>query len=129
LITSGGFALIFTYAVIMASHIRYRKREGCPPGGICQMPGFPLTSWIALVSLIIILMCMPFIPGQTAGLITGSSMVVVFSLIYYVMYYRKRSKAGDTPRKAITTRELKPNFAAEFSEELTEKVDEPIQEK
>ena len=72
---------------------------------------------------------MPFIPGQTAGLITGSSMVVVFSLIYYVTYYRKRSKAGDTPRKAITTRELKPNFAAEFSEELTEKLDEPIQEK
>lgn len=129
LITSGGFALIFTYAVIMASHIRFRKREGCPPGGICQMPGFPYSSWIALISLIIVLMCMPFIPGQTAGLITGSSMVIVFSLIYYVMYYRKRANLEDTAKKVRTPRDFQPNFAAEFSEELNEKVDESNQEK
>jgi len=129
LITSGGFALIFTYAVIMASHIRYRKREGCPPGGICQMPGFPLTSWIALISLIIVLLCMPFISGQTAGLVTGSSMVVVFSLIYYVMYYRKRTKVAIAPKKGLGQRELQPNFAAEISEEIVEKVDERHKEK
>jgi L-asparagine transporter-like permease len=129
LITSGGFALIFTYAIIMASHIRYRKREGCPPGGICQMPGFPLTSWIALISLIIILLCMPFIPGQTAGLVTGSSMVVVFSLIYYVMYYRKRTIVKDTENEGLSPRDYHPSFATELSEELIETVDESTKEK
>ena len=129
LITSGGFALIFTYAVIMASHIRFRKREGCPPGGICQMPGFPYSSWVALISLIIVLMCMPFIPGQTAGLITGSSMVIVFSLIYYVMYYRKRYNVEETPKKGLAPSDFQPSFAAEFSKEIVEKVDESNKEK
>nr|WP_269320631.1 amino acid permease [Bacillus sp. UNC41MFS5] len=39
LITTGGFALIFTYAVIMASHIRFRKRNGCPPEGSVKCAG------------------------------------------------------------------------------------------
>jgi L-asparagine transporter-like permease len=129
LITSGGFALIFTYAVIMASHIRFRKREGCPPGGICQMPGFPLTSWLALISLIIILLCMPFIPGQTAGLITGSSMVVIYSLIYFVMSYLRRTKPNETAKKGISPREFRPNYATELARELSERVDERNKDK
>ena len=128
MITSGGFALIFTYAVIMASHIRFRKREGCPPGGRCQMPGFPYTSWIALISLIVVLMCMPFIPGQTAGLITGSSMVVVFSFIYYVVYYRS-IKAKETTKKGNAIRDIQPSLATEFSEEIVVKVDGDYKDK
>lgn len=129
LITSGGFALIFTYAVIMASHIRFRKREGCPPGGICQMPGFPLTSWIALISLIVILLCMPFIPGQTAGLITGTSMVVIYSLIYFVMSYLRRTRANDTAKKGLSLKEFRPNYATELAREFGERVDERNKDK
>lgn len=114
LITSGGFALIFTYAVIMASHIRYRKRNGCPPNGICQMPGFPTTSWIALISLIVVLLSMPLIPGQTAGLITGISMVVILSLSYFVV--SKRSGFQENVNKVRGT--LQSNYATEFAEEL-----------
>lgn len=114
LITSGGFALIFTYAVIMASHIRYRKRNGCPPGGICQMPGFPYTSWIALVSLIIVLLSMPLIPGQTPGLVTGISMVVFFSLAYFVVSRRSGLQGSDKQVRGT----LQSNFATEFSKEL-----------
>jgi L-asparagine transporter-like permease len=129
LITSGGFALIFTYAVIMASHIRFRNREGCPPGGICQMPGFPLTSWIALISLIFVLLCMPFIPGQTAGLITGSSMVVIYSLIYFVMSYMRRTRGNETAKKETSPREFHPNYATELAQEIAERVDERNKDK
>lgn len=82
LITSGGFALIFTYAVIMASHIRFRKKKGCPPEGKCQMPGYPYTSWITLISLIAVLFSMPFISGQSEGLVTGIVIVILCYLIY-----------------------------------------------
>jgi len=85
LITSGGFALLFTYAVIMASHIRFRKKNGCPPSGKCQMPGYPYTSWITLISLIVVLFSMPFIPGQIASLVTGLVMVVLCFLIYLAL--------------------------------------------
>lgn len=85
LISSGGFAALFTYTFILATHIRFRKKNGCPPEGKCQMPGFPYTSWIALIAGIAILLSMPFIPGQTAGLIVGLIMIAIYTIIYQVM--------------------------------------------
>jgi L-asparagine transporter-like permease len=121
LITSGGFALIFTYAVIMASHIRFRKRNGCPPGGICQMPGFPYTSWITLISMIIVLVSMPFIPGQGTGLVAGIGMVVVYSLIYFAMRYRTRARSN---KSGVPTIDYRAGMLTEFSEELTDQVND-----
>ncbi|MGF6950514.1 L-asparagine transporter-like permease [Neobacillus sp. B4I6] len=118
LITTSGFALIFTYVVIMASHIRFRKRNGCPPEGICQMRGYPYTSWIALISMIMVLMCMPFIPGQGVGLVAGIVMVVIYSLIYYVMRFSTRSRVQNTIRKGKPIMKKQPSFVTEFSEEL-----------
>ncbi|MDR7235809.1 amino acid permease [Neobacillus drentensis] len=118
LITTSGFALIFTYAVIMASHIRFRKRNGCPPEGVCQMRGYPYTSWTALISMIIVLMCMPFIPGQGVGLVAGIVMVVVYSLIFYVMRITSRTKVQNTLRKGNPMMKNQPSFLTEFSEEL-----------
>lgn len=119
LISTGGFALIFTYAVIMASHIRHRKKHGCPPNGICQMPGFPYNSWIALISMIIVLLCMPFVPGQETGLISGIVMVVFYTLAYLAVRARNRRKAAFGPPLQ--------NLVTEFSEELT--TDEERKEK
>ncbi|MHC1723824.1 MAG: amino acid permease [Aminipila sp.] len=82
LISSGGFALLFTYAVIIASHLRLRKKNGCPPEGKCQMRGFPFTSWITLISMIIIIFSMPFIPDQVSGLIAGITMIILYSVVY-----------------------------------------------
>lgn len=84
LISSGGFALLFTYAVIMATHIRFRKEHGCPPKGNCQMPWFPYSSWIVFVCMILIIISMPFIPGQTSGLVAGLSMVVFFTVCFFI---------------------------------------------
>jgi L-asparagine transporter-like permease len=85
LISASGFALLFTYAVIMATHIRFRMRNGCPPNGKCQMPGYPYMSWIGLISMIIIIFSMPLISGQSSGLIIGFIMIAIFSLIYVGM--------------------------------------------
>jgi L-asparagine transporter-like permease len=117
LISTGGFALIFTYAIIMASHIRFRKREGCPPGGICQIRGFPYTSYIALISLIVVLVCMPMIPGQGTGLVAGLVMVVSFTLIYLAVKLRAGSKEK-VPKKGIQDKTVHPRLLTEFSKEL-----------
>ncbi|WP_075980609.1 amino acid permease [Bacillus massilinigeriensis] len=123
LITTGGFALLFTYAVIMASHIRFRKRNGCPPDGICQMPGFPYTSWIALISLILVLISMPFIPGQGTGLIAGLVMVLAFALIFLVVKKREGQKSMiiNSSQESRNSTQLKPNYLTEYSEELDKK--------
>lgn len=84
LVSSGGFALLFSYFVILATHHKLRKQQGCPPEGKCQLPGFPATSGLALVSIAGIIASMPLIPGQGAGLFAGLGFVVLFSLIYFV---------------------------------------------
>lgn len=118
LISSGGFATLLTYGAIMATHIRFRKCNGCPPEGKCQMPGFPFTSWIALISIIVIIASMPFISGQTSGLIAGVSMTVAYAIIYLVMKKVKKVDSKEITKSPGRT-ELKTQFAHEFSEELS----------
>jgi L-asparagine transporter-like permease len=136
LISSGGFALLFTYAVIMATHIRFRKEYGCPPKGKCQMPWYPYSSWVALICMILIIFSMPFIPGQASGLIAGIFIIVLYTGCYLVQKYvfvqranGKRSRdrsdtvAGSrfgTNAGQTTGNGIKPQFSSEFGEELTD---------
>jgi len=91
LISSGGFALLFTYAVIMATHIRFRKKNGCPPDGKCQMWGYPYSSLCVFIALIITIVSMPFVPGQESGLIAGIIMVIFYTISYIMMKFYKKS--------------------------------------
>ncbi len=119
LISSGGFASLFTYASILATHIRFRKCNGCPPEGKCQMPGYPYTTWIALLGVIAVIISMPFIPGQTSGLIAGLVMVALYSGIYVIMSMitRLRVPKSDSKRKY---QRLQTSYSEEFSKELTD---------
>jgi len=122
LISAGGFALLFTYAAILATHIRFRKKNGCPPEGKCQMPGYPYASWIALISMIIIILSMPFISGQVSGLIAGIIMVALYSLIYIAIRFIKRSQKSNTPYRRFNNKNDQLRMLTEFSEELTEEI-------
>ena len=113
LISSGGYATLFTYAAIVATHIRFRKCNGCPPEGKCQMPGYPYTSWIALISILIVIVSMPFISGQTSGLIAGIVMTILFCAIYYI------TKTRITKNMSTVSKPYQAQFTNEFSEELT----------
>ncbi len=82
LISSGGFSFLFTYLIIVMSHLKFRKHNGCPPTGNCQLPLYPLSSWISIVALIIIIVSMPFVSGQGLGLVAGLCILVFYLLIY-----------------------------------------------
>ena len=112
LISSGGFALLFTYVVILATHIRFRKEHGCPPKGKCQMPWYPYSAWIAMLGMILIILSMPFIPGQTFGLIAGVSMVILFIVCYVIQ------KSLLARQKRTGTINQQPRFSAEYGKEL-----------
>lgn len=118
LMGSGGFALLFTYAVIVATQIRFRKKYGCPPEGKCQMPGYPYTSWTVLFVTVVAIAGMPLIPGQTPGLIAGILLVTLFTGIYIVMKAFKRFADKTGYRPPIDAKN-QPGFSADFSEELT----------
>jgi len=122
LISASGFALLFTYAVIMATHIRFRKRCGCPPDGKCQMPGFPYMSWMGLISLIIIIFSMPLISGQGSGLVVGLVMIATFSLIYAGMkaFNNPEKNKGRNININMNGKVHRSKLSTEFSEELTD---------
>lgn len=85
LISSSGFSILFTYFIIVVTHMKFRKKNGCPPDGKCQMPGYPITSWIAVISIVAIILSMPLIKGQGIGLFVGSGLIIVFIIIYFII--------------------------------------------
>ncbi|MGI5970930.1 MAG: amino acid permease [Oscillospiraceae bacterium] len=113
LISSGGFALLFSYVMIMATHIRFRKKYGCPPDGKCQLWGYPYTSLIVLLALVSALASMPFVPGQTSGLAAGITIVIFYSACYCALRVIRS-------RKKQRGRFIGGGMAAEMSEELTD---------
>ncbi len=119
LISSGGFALLFTYVIIMATHIRFRKKNGCPPDGKCQLWGFPFTSLFVLLSLIMIIVSMPFVPGQTSGLIAGLALILFYSVSYLAMRVLERLRKNQPDRRQ-TLRGFRAKFSTETAEELTD---------
>jgi L-asparagine transporter-like permease len=123
LISAGGFALLFTYASILAAHIRFRKKYGCPPEGKCQMPGYPYTSWLALISLLVVIISMPFIPGQTYGLIAGLAMLALYSGLYAMKRY-----ANNTYKRIADVEFDYYKYRGRFSEEISEELIRGLQE-
>lgn len=121
LISSGGFAFLFTYAVIMATHIKFRKNIGCPPEGKCQMPGYPYASWFVLVSMIVFIVSMPFIPGQSSGLIAGILIVAAYTLIYISISYVKSRENNAIRNNPFNLNRYETNFSMEISKELNDK--------
>ncbi len=117
LISSGGFALLFTYLVIMATHIRFRKKYGCPPDGKCQLWGFPYTSAIVLLLIAIAIFSMPFVEGQASGLFAGGLFVVFYAAAYSIM---KQLRSKKKRAAAASVGKLRTSLSAEASRELTD---------
>lgn len=102
LISSGGFSLLLAYLVIMLTHLRFRRRCGCPPYGHCQLAAYPYTTWAAIISLVVVIVTMPLIPGQGSGLLAGLLLAAFFSVSYPLFRL--------VPRRAAAT--AKPIFTA-----------------
>ncbi|HWI65811.1 MAG TPA: amino acid permease [Symbiobacteriaceae bacterium] len=84
LVSSAGFALLFSYLVILASQFVIRRREGCTPGE-CAVPFFPWSTGLGLVLVLGAIAGMPFVPGQGAGLLAGIGMLAAIALAYFIV--------------------------------------------
>jgi len=110
LVSSGGFSLLFVYAVILITHYQHRKRYGCPPQGHCQLAGFPYTSWFAIGGLVAVIATMPLIPGQGSGLYVGLLLTGFYLILFTVfknlpqkLFSRSPALAKPRPRNLLST--------------------------
>lgn len=114
LISAGGFAILFSYIMIMITHICFRKKNGCPADGKCQMRGFPYTSLFTLLALLATILSMPFVEGQTSGLIAGSIIVTFYALTYqFIRLYQHKQRS--VLRILYQENRLQPELAEELS--------------
>ncbi|AGB42371.1 gamma-aminobutyrate permease-like transporter [Halobacteroides halobius DSM 5150] len=128
LVSSGGFAFLFSYAMIMATHYKYRKETGCPPDGNCQLMWYPYTTIFAFVALVAAIFSMPLIPGQGSGLFAGLILVAFYTIVYMVRkaYLLKATNEDISFKKLIGlntkgVERLTPQTSMEASDELTPK--------
>ncbi len=118
LISAGGFAILFTYGAIMATHIRFRKKNGRPAVGDFQMRGFPYSSVLVLLFLIVSIISMPFIPGQGYGLLAGVIVVAFYSLCYLAMRWFNSARRHDTDYDKISTERTR--YSTEISKDMSD---------
>jgi L-asparagine transporter-like permease len=119
LISSGGFALLFTYGIITATHIKFRKKYGRPDGK-CRLCAFPYSSLFVLISIIIAMISMPFVSGQTAGLIAGIAMIVFYVVSYNIMKYARNAQNKKISIPLLDNNRYREKLSMEVSKELTE---------
>lgn len=119
LISSGGFSLLFAYIIILATHYKFRSVHGCPPKGHCQLAGYPYTSWLAIISLVAIIISMPLVPGQAGGLIAGLTLVVFYAAVYFVKTHFFHTDKRVSPLLK-TQFEISSELQPECSQEDTE---------
>lgn len=97
LASSGGFALLFTYLLILISQLRLRARYGCPAAG-CQMPAYPYSTWLGILLMLAIILSMPLVPGQGAGLVAGLLLAGLFTGLYWLNRRRPLLQGGPAGR-------------------------------
>lgn len=108
LVSSGGFATLFTYAAIMATHIRMRTAHGKT-----ERRRFPVSSVLVLLALIAAMVSMPYISGQKFGLVAGVAIAVLFAAGYGVLKSVREARRDRFLREAY--REW---YSTEFANEL-----------
>jgi len=122
LISAGGLAILFTYVAIMATHIRFRIKNGRPAPENFQIRGFPYSSLLVLLFLIASIISMPFIPEQGSGLIAGVIIVTFYSLCYFAMWIFNSARGHDREYKKMYRQ--KTSFSTEISKELSQAEDD-----
>lgn len=130
LISSGGFAVLFTYAVILASHINFRKESENSRDKKFNSYKYPYASWVSLISIIIIIVSMPFVSGQSSGLVAGLIIVALYSCIYAVMkFYKSAHEKDNNIIDLYNFRKHRSDLSTEFSEELHSGKRKPVKNK
>lgn len=88
------FGAIWTWSMILLSQIKYRK--GLTPSQLkglkYKMPLFPLTSYVSLAFLLLVVGLMAFFPDTRIALIVGPLWLGILTAFYYGKGYHKRGK-------------------------------------
>ncbi|WP_213309168.1 amino acid permease [Paraburkholderia sacchari] len=96
------FASIWTWGIILAAHIGFRRSRGAStdmPSSI-RVPFFPLTSYLAGAFLIVVLGVMAFSPDSRVALVVGPLWIAALVAIYHLKGYGRASSQRQVEQSA-----------------------------
>lgn len=77
------FGSMFTWIIICITQIYFRKKISFERLRY-KTPGYPWTSWIAIISLVGVIITLWFIPAQRIGIISGVIGLIITSIAYFI---------------------------------------------
>lgn len=81
---------------------------------------------LALSSLIIVILSMPYISGQGSGLLAGIIITIIYLSLYFIMRLLDIFKNSKIADNGIKKSRHQARLSAEFSKELTKEIDEKV---
>lgn len=84
--SAAGFMVFFNWILILLTHIKYRPivLKQNPQCLKYRMWGYPYTSWITIILLIITLLSPLFSPIRRISLLIGVLIVIAFTIFYWI---------------------------------------------
>jgi AAT family amino acid transporter len=107
------FGVMFTWLMIALTHLYFRpKMTAANPRAIAyRMPGYPYTTWAAIISMAAIIFAIYFVPGERIGFVSGAAVVAGVTGYYWLIVTPARSRAaarGEAGRAAGAVGEASP---------------------
>ena len=90
------FGVMFTWLMISLTHLRFRPRAMAAGGRelAYRMPGYPYTTWAAIVSMAAVILTIYFVPGQRIGFVSGVFVLLAVTACYWLVAVPARRRAG-----------------------------------
>jgi AAT family amino acid transporter len=90
------FGAIWTWGIILLSQIKYRKtlKTGEEAKLKYKMPLFPLTSYVSLAFLALVVVLMAYNPDTRIAVVIGPLWFIGLIIAYYAKGFHKRSQSS-----------------------------------
>jgi amino acid transporter, AAT family len=97
----GTFTAIWTWGVILIAQLRNRKNMSPEQrkGLKYKLPLYPLSSYISLAFLVLVLVVMAINPDQRIAVIVGPIFILLLVAIYYIKGFNKRDALNSSNKK------------------------------
>ncbi len=100
------FASVWTWLIILYSHIRFRQSisgsdKTVAPSSL-MVPLFPLTSWLAILFLFGVLGVMLYQPALRPSVLIGLGWIAMLTVLYYLLGYNKFPADSRKVGRAVT---------------------------
>jgi amino acid transporter, AAT family len=90
------FGGLFVWAMILLTHLHFRRMRQGMPGFAAFLPAFPYANWLALLGLMVVGASTLFVPGMRITLLGGLPWLGLISLAY-ILWRASHASDSESP--------------------------------